>query len=104
MFDRVLKNKHFVLEYMVECDTRINRLNREEKLSLRLICCTTNNLKDKIPVYTTCVFRFLKENLKRRYKHSLRLLSRDCVTCSSIYRGLKKHEKTHSNRIGEYKI
>jgi len=34
----------------VKCGTRIHQTNRDKLLSLRLICCTTNNLRDKMLV------------------------------------------------------
>jgi len=70
------------------------RLNLDEIRSLRLICCTTNNLSYKISVCTKCVFGFLKDNIKGHCRHSLRFFTCDCVPCSSIYRGLIEHEMT----------
>jgi len=71
----------------------IYRWNCVYTLSLRLICCTTNNLRNKILVLLSAFFGFLKDNLKGHCRHSLRFHSRDCVPSPSINRRLKMPEK-----------
>jgi len=74
-------------------------------LSLRLICCTTNNLRDTIPVFLKELFGFLKFNQYEYCSHSLWLHSRDCAPSPSIYESLKMPENTaYSDRIDRYKI
>ena len=72
----------------------IHQSNRVHTVSLRLICCITNNLRDTIPVVLSEFFGFLKDNLKGRCRYSIRFYTRDCVPCSTIYRGPIKHEKS----------
>jgi len=65
-------------------------------LSLRLICCTINNLRDKIPVFLSELLGFLKYNLKGCCSHSIRLflITRDCVPSLlyiEVWKSLKRH-------------
>ena len=68
--------------------------NRVQTLSLRLICCTTNNLRDKIPVLSKCVCSgFSKLNLTECCSHSIRFQPRDYVLSLLFYRSLKRSQK-----------
>ena len=81
----------------------IYRSNLVRTLSLKLICYTTNSLKDEIQVFLSELFGFLKFKKYECCSHSLWFHTRDCVPSPSTYRSLKMPEKTpYLDRVSGY--